>query len=98
MTVVEVPSGAPAAAQSGLGGRFRLDERVSLDDQVSGPCGPSLEASGLSLWKATDRLLRRPVAIYLLLPGQPVPPAVIDAVQAAAKVGDPRLATISDTD
>src|SRR5215472_8729995 len=99
MTVVEVPSGTHTT-ESWLGGRFRLDERISLDDQVSGfpgPCGSSWEARGLSLWKATDQLLSRPVTIYLL-PAGPVPRAVTDAVQAAAKVSDPRLATIYDTD
>src|SRR6266699_9101 len=99
MTVVEMPAGA-RMAKRWLGGRFRLDERISLDDQVSGfpgPCGSSWEARGFSLWKATDQLLRRPVTIYLL-PRGPVPRAVTDAVQAAAKVSDPRLATIYDTD
>ena len=99
MTVVEIPSGAHMA-ERWLGGRFRLDERISLDDQVSGfpgPCGSSREARGLSLWKATDQLLSRPVTIYLLPAGR-VPRAVTDAVQAAAKVSDPRLATIYDTD
>src|SRR5215469_18641041 len=99
MTVVEVPSGTHTA-ETWLGGRFRLDERISLDDQVSGfpgPCGSSWEARGLSLWKATDQLLSRPVTIYLL-PSGPVPRAMTDAVQAAAKVSDPRLATIYDTD
>jgi hypothetical protein len=103
MTVVEIPSGAhktdsaPGRADRALGGRFRLDERISLDDQVSGPCGSSWEARGLSLWKATDLLLARPVTIYLL-PQGPVPRTVVDAVQSAAKVTDPRLATIYDTD
>ncbi|MGH3196876.1 MAG: hypothetical protein ACRDNT_13275 [Streptosporangiaceae bacterium] len=100
MTVVEIPS-ATHVAQRWLGGRFRLDERISLDDQVSGfsgPCGFSWEARGLSLWKATDQLLGRPVTIYLLPPGIPVPRAVVEAVQSAAKVTDPRLATIYDTD
>jgi len=96
MTVVEIPPGAHTG-ERWLGGRFRLDERISLDDQVTGPCGSSWEARGLSLWKATDRLLSRPVTIYLL-PRGPVPRAVSDAVQAAAKVCDPRLATIYDTD
>jgi hypothetical protein len=96
MTVVEIPPGAHTG-ERWLGGRFRLDERISLDDQVTGPCGSSWEARGLSLWKATDRLLSRPVTIYLL-PRRPVPRAVSDAVQAAAKVCDPRLATIYDTD
>ena len=96
MTVVEMPSGT-RTAERWLGGRFRLDERISLDDQVNGPCGSWLEARGLSLWKATDQLLSRPVTIYLL-PRGPVPRAVTDAVQAAARVSDPRLATIYDTD
>jgi len=99
MTVDEMPAGAHMAKRW-LGGRFRLDERICLDDQVSGfpgPCGFSWEARGFSLWKATDQLLSRPVTIYLL-PRGPVPRAVTDAVQAAAKVSDPRLATIYDTD
>jgi len=103
MTVVDIPSGAHTAAHmSGrwLGGRFRLDERISLDDQVSGfsgSRGSSWGARGLSLWKATDQLLNRSVTIYLL-PRGPVPSAVTDAVRSAAKVSDPRLATIYDTD
>jgi hypothetical protein len=103
MTIVEIPSGTHKAdsalggADRALGGRFRLDERLSLDDQVSGPCGSSREARGLSLWKATDLLLGRLVTIYLL-PRGPVPRTVVDAVQRAAKVTDPRLATIYDTD
>ncbi len=113
MTVVETPSGRHEAdsalgradsalgrADRALGGRFRLDERISSGDQVSrfsGPCGSSREARGLSLWKATDQLLGRPVTIYLL-PRGPVPRTVAAAVQHAAKVTDPRLATIYDTD
>ncbi len=102
MTVVEVPSGTHAGNRwlGGrlLGGRFRLDERISLDDQVSGPCGFSWEARGFSLWKASDQLLGRPVTIYLLPPGVPVPRRVVEAVQSAAKVTDPRLAAVYDTD
>jgi hypothetical protein len=94
MTVVEVPSGT----QAWLGGRFRLDERISVSEHLSSPCATSWEAQGLSLWKAIDQLLSRPVTIYLLPPGVPVPPAVVEAVRAAAKVCDPRLATIYDTD
>src|SRR6266566_992991 len=99
MTVVGIPSGTHMTEQW-LGGRFRLDERIGLDDQlsgISGPCGSSWEARGLSLWKATDQLLNRPVTIYLL-PRGPVPHAVVDAVQSAAKVSDPRLATIYASD
>jgi hypothetical protein len=97
MTVVEVPPGTHSAQQL-LGGRFRLDERIGLDDQVNGPCGSAWEARGLSLWKATDQLLGRAVTIYLLPPGLPVPRTLIDAVQSAAKVIDARIATIYDTD
>ena len=97
MTVVEIPSGTQAA-ERWLGGRFRLDERISSGDQITGPCGFSWEARGLSLWKASDQLLGRPVTIYLLPPGIPVPRPVVEAVRSAAKVTDPRLATIYDTD
>jgi hypothetical protein len=83
MTVVEIPPGTYGTA-SLLGGRFRLDERVSLDD--------------LSLWKATDQLLGRPVTIYLLPRGIPVPPAVVEVVRSAARVTDARITKVYDTD
>ncbi len=102
MTVVEIPSAEiPAGsrtAQRWLGGRFRLDERISLNDQVSGSYGSSWEARGLSLWKASDQLLGRAVTIYLLPAGIPVPRSIVAAVQSAARVTDPRLAAIYDTD
>jgi hypothetical protein len=79
-----VPSGGPESAVR-LGGRFWLDERITA-------------AGRLSLWKATDELLCRPVSIHLLPRGVPVPPHVVQAVQAAARVSDARLATIYDTD
>jgi hypothetical protein len=97
VTVAEMPSGTQVAP-SWLGGRFRLDERISVGDRISGACGASWEAGGLSLWKATDTLLRRPVTIYLLPAGQPVPDRVAEAARAAARVCDPRLATIYDTE
>ena len=79
--VTEVPAGT-----IWLGGRFRLDERVSTS------------GSQVSVWKATDGLLCRPVTIHLLPHGVRVPARVVAAVQAAARVSDPRLATIYDTD
>src|SRR5579859_1099717 len=88
MTVVEIPSGTHIS-DSWLGGRFRLEERMS-------PSGR--EERGLSWWKATDQLLGRPVTICLLPAGVPVPRAVVEAVHAAARVTDPRFATIYDTD
>jgi hypothetical protein len=105
VTVVEVPSGTQVTPEwltqvtpERLGGRFRLDERISVGDRISGACGASAEAGGLSLWKATDELLGRPVTIYLLPAGQPVPDRVVQAARSAAKVCDSRLATIYDTD
>jgi hypothetical protein len=87
VTIVQ-EAGTPAGARGPaprLGGRFRLDERITA-------------AGRLSLWKATDELLCRPVTIHLLPRGVPVPRYVVEAVQAAARVSDPRLATIYDTD
>jgi hypothetical protein len=81
---VEIPPAGRRPA-TWLGGRFRLDERITA-------------AGGLSLWKATDELLCRPVTVHLLPRGVAVPPHVVQAVQAAARVSDPRLATIYDTD
>src|SRR5580693_2464131 len=57
-----------------------------------------LSAGQASLWRATDALLYRPVAIHLLAGGVRVPAHVMAAVQAAARVNDPRLATFYDTD
>jgi hypothetical protein len=97
MAFVETPPGTHGTI-SLLGGRFRLDERISLDDQVSSPCGSSWEARGLSLWKATDSLLGRPVTIYLLPRGIPVPRTVVEGIRSAAKVTDTRIAKVYDTD
>ena len=73
-----------------LGGRFRLDERVTAASGRSVWLG--------SLWRATDELLCRPVAVHLLPREVRVPAHVMAAVQAAARVNDSRLATIYDTD
>jgi serine/threonine protein kinase len=81
---VAVRPGGPRPATR-LGGRFRLDERI-------------VATAPLALWKATDELLSRPVTIHLLPHGVPVPAHVVAVVQAAARVNDPRLATIYDTD
>jgi hypothetical protein len=97
VTVVEADR-SPSLADTRLGGRFRLEERINVGDHISGTCGAAWEAGGLSLWKATDELLSRPVTIYLLPAGRPVAPDLVAAVLAAAKVSDPRLATIYDTD
>ena len=68
-----------------LGGRFRLEERISA-------------AGRAAVWKATDELLARPVTVHMLPRGVEVPAGMIEALQAAARVNDPRLATIYDTD
>jgi hypothetical protein len=83
------------APDTGLGGRFRLDERVSAADW---PGTRVSTAGGFSVWKATDELLGRPVTVHLLPRGVPVPPHVVEAVRSAARVNDPRLAAIYDTD
>jgi hypothetical protein len=66
-----------------------LDGRFMLDCQVS-------ERHGVSLWRATDQILRRPVAVHLLPAWTPVPPGLTQAVQASARVNDTRLAPIFD--
>jgi hypothetical protein len=87
-----VPSGRSGPSIR-LGGRFRLDERMT------GASGPgSLAAGGIALWKATDEVLHRPVTVHVLPGGEPVPGHVVTALQAAARVNDPRLATVYDTD
>jgi serine/threonine protein kinase len=50
------------------------------------------------LWKATDSLLGRPVTIYLLPRGIPVPRTVVEGIRSAAKVTDARIAKVYDTD
>jgi serine/threonine protein kinase len=86
--VTIVAEAGVAGGTTWLGGRFRLDERVTA---AGG-------RSAFSVWKATDELLCRPVTIHLLPRAGRVPAHVVAAVQAAARVSDPRLATIYDTD
>jgi len=66
-----------------------LDGRFRLDHQIGG-------RGEISVWRATDELLRRPVAIHLLPPRTPAPPGLADAVQASARVYDARFAPIFD--
>jgi serine/threonine protein kinase len=105
-TAPGVPSGGPGPT-TWLGGRFRLDERVTAAGGLSVSVRPGSSWPGSvwpesswpgSVWRATDELLCRPVAIHLLPRGVRVPARVTAAVQAAARVNDPRLATIYDTD
>jgi eukaryotic-like serine/threonine-protein kinase len=68
-----------------LDGRYRLDELVG-------------RVGGTTLWRATDQLLCRPVAVHLLPAWGPVRPGLAEAVQACARVNDARLATVFDVD
>ena len=97
MTVVEIPSGTHSTA-SLLGGRFRLDERISLDDQVSESVR-LLVGGARAFFVEGHRLTSRPAGHHLpAAPGIPVPRPVVEAVQSAAKVTDTRIATVYDTD
>ncbi len=103
MTAIEevgIASGSRVAGMC-LGGRFRLDERIGAGGDPS-PWQPGDQRTGagrgLSAWKATDELLSRPVTVHLLPRGLEVPRHVVEAVQAAARINDPRLATVYDTD
>ena len=90
-------------AATRLGGRFRLEERISATTGLptwSATTGQPVwsATTGLSVWKATDEVLCRPVTIHLLPGGREVPRTVVAAVQSAARVNDSRLAMIYDTD
>jgi hypothetical protein len=69
---------------------MRLAGRYRLADRVGGP-------DWSSLWKGTDELLSRSVAVRVFRPG-PMPEPVDTAVRTAARVTDPRLAQIFDYD
>ena len=84
MTVIEAAPRA-GAETAPLDGRFRLTQRVG-------------GTGGISVWKATDEVLRRPVTVHLLPPGVPVEAEVAEAVRASARVSDPRFATVLDAD
>jgi hypothetical protein len=86
MTVVELTRTESVQHETVLlDGRYRLDA-------LAGRVG------GTSLWRAADLLLCRPVAVYLLPAWRPVPLRLAEAVQACARVNDPRLATVFDVD
>lgn len=69
-----------------LNGRFRLDRRVA----VAGTTGE------VSVWRATDLLLGRPVSVHLLPAWAAIPAGLPEAVQAAAHVNDVRFTAIYD--
>jgi hypothetical protein len=87
------PSGAPARPASGgplPEAGMRLAGRYLLADRAGGP-------DWSSVWKGTDELLSRTVAVRVFRPG-PVPDAVDAAVRAAARLTDPRLVRVFDYD
>src|SRR5215468_9630647 len=68
-----------------LGGRYRLEDRVS--------------ASGdWSAWKAIDETLARPVTVLTFAPGFPRIAEVVTAARAASRLTDARLAQVFDVE
>ncbi len=68
-----------------LGGRYRLEDRVS-------------ETSGSTMWKAIDETLARPVAVLTFAPGFPRIQHVVTAARAASRMTDARLAQVFDVE
>lgn len=68
-----------------LSGRYRLEERVS-------------QSGGSTLWKATDEILARAVAVRTFDPGFPRVSEVVTAARAASRLTDPRLTQVFDAD
>jgi hypothetical protein len=78
-------STGPAASGTVLAGRYRLCERLT------GPGRPAV-------WRATDEVLARPVAVRMLTRGSRRAVQVVAAARAASKISDPRLARVLDAD
>jgi hypothetical protein len=68
-----------------LAGRYRLDERFR-------------ESAGSTLWKATDEILARAVAVRTFSPEFPRIAEVVTAARAASRLTDPRLTQVFDAD
>ena len=68
-----------------LGGRYRLEDRVS-------------DASGWAAWKAIDEILARPVGVLTFAPGFPRISEVLTAARAASRLTDARLAQVFDVE
>jgi len=68
-----------------LGGRYRLEDRVSA-------------SSGWSAWKAIDETLARPVTVLTFAPGFPRVSEVMTASRAASRLTDARLAQVFDVE
>ncbi len=68
-----------------LGGRYRLEDRVSA-------------SSGWSAWKAIDETLARAVTVLTFAPGFPRIREVVTAARAASRLTDARLAQVFDVE
>ena len=68
-----------------LARRYRLEERVR-------------QSGGSSLWKATDEILARAVAVRTFEPNFPLIAKVVMAARSASRLTDPRLTQVFDAD
>ena len=68
-----------------LGGRYRLEDRISAGD-------------GWSAWKAIDETLARAVTVLTFAPGFPRIREVVTAARAASRLTDARLAQVFDVE
>jgi hypothetical protein len=68
-----------------LGGRYRLEDRVSA-------------GSGWSAWKAIDETLARAVAVLTFAPGFPRITQAVTAARVASRLTDARLAQVFDVE
>ncbi|MCW2919670.1 MAG: putative domain containing protein [Actinomycetia bacterium] len=68
-----------------LARRYRLEERVH-------------QSGGSSLWKATDEILARAVAVRTFEPDFPLIAKVVMAARSASRLTDPRLTQVFDAD
>jgi serine/threonine protein kinase len=69
-----------------LGGRYRLEDRISASGE------------GWSAWKAIDETLARPVTVLTFAPGFPRIREVVTAARAASRLTDARLAQVFDVE
>lgn len=76
--------GAPVQGEV-LASRYRLDEVLLADPSV-----------GHALWRGTDGLLNRPVAIELRVPGGPAAEAMIRAAVTAGRIVHPNVVGVYD--
>jgi hypothetical protein len=88
MTMLDVAPRIRAAAVVTRADAVVLDGRFLLEQRTG-------RAGVAELWCAQDVVLRRRVAVHLLPERAPVP-GLAAAVQAAARVNDPRLAAVFD--